>query len=649
MIDSPGSGVSSLRKRSLLHRLFSLLLLLPLFVPLISHAQQPSPITVQVQAGYGAGDYRLSSWFPVTLEIANAGPDIRATVEWNFVNSDRGNFRREIDLPRGAQKRLTMDVLSGDFARAAELRVLDGDTELFKQTVRLTPADSGQLMIGVVSSDATLLNSLAILQLDRSNGTTVTHLDPASLPETSLALAGLDVLFLHDLATAELAPAQREALELWTHLGGQLVVSGGVSAERSVPGLAQLLPVEVGPLQANSSIQSLQRLLNRNDLLNVVPSTTVSATTLRPGAKAIDEAGLLSTIDRGAGRVVFSAFDLSVLRAWTGESELWRRVLRAEPRMDIGYVYRLRSDNLLRNALQLASLNFPSIFAVIGLVLTYIVLVGPLNFLVLRRMRRPDLAWLTVPAIVLLCLLATYGASFVLRGTRPQLLQLTIAQGFEGRSEGLGTAFVGVFSPQRRDYRLSVASEALISSRAFDGFDSTGVTVTSTDGANEVRDLLIDVSSLRTLIVEQPGVEIPSVTSQLQRNNNSVAGQITYNGAAPLENAQLVYGDSASDLGTLTPGQNLEVAFEKGLNNFPGSGIVNDEGQIFNRAQVLSNLYDFDRFAFNGPNFDGTRGLPEKDAVYLLGWVNTALLPMQLDGSAADQQGMVLYIIRLNS
>jgi hypothetical protein len=610
-------------------------------------AQQPPPVALSIQAGYGEV-YRIGHWFPVTFEVANDGPDIQATIEWRFADSEEIGFQRELDLPRGARKRLTLHLVSGDFARSAEVRLLSGQTELLKQRVALEPVDSGQFMIGVLSSDPTLLNSLESMQLDQVSSVTVTHIDPSLLPEEALVLNGLDAIFIHDVATADLSPGQRAALELWVRLGGQLVVSGGVSAERSTVGLADLLPAEVGQLQAAGSIEALQRIARRNDLVTVVPNTTLSQATPRPGAQAIDAAGLIIADELGAGRVLFTSFDLSALRPWVGEPDLYQRLLRAESRLDPGYAYRLRSDNLLRSTLQLPGLRFPSSLVLLGLVLAYIVLIGPVNFIVLRRMRRPDLAWVTVPAIVLICLLGTYGVSFLLRGTQPQVLQLTIAQGYEGQPRGTAAAFIGLFSPQRRDYSLSFTDDALISSRFFDGLPTAGATVHTTDSAVEVRDLLVDVSSLRTLIVEKPVDNIPAVSSQLQRSPDRVDGTFTYQGSVALEDAMIVYGDSVAPLGQLAPGQTEQVSLAAGLNNFP-DGSIGNEQQIFNRGQVLTNLFDFDRFSFNGPQFDGTRGMPERDAVYLLGWVDTALLPVQLNGGGASQEGSLLYIIRLNS
>ena len=45
------------------------------------------------------------------------------------------------------------------------------------------------------------------------------------------------------------------------------------------------------------------------------------------------------------------------------------------------------------------SLEFPSIYVLLGLIGGYVLLVGPVNYLALRRLRRPGLTWLTVPVL----------------------------------------------------------------------------------------------------------------------------------------------------------------------------------------------------------------------------------------------------------
>jgi hypothetical protein len=281
------------------------------------------------------------------------------------------------------------------------------------------------------------------------------------------------------------------------------------------------------------------------------------------------------------------------------------------------------------------------------LVLSYIVVIGPLNFLVLRRMRRVELAWLTTPALVMIFLALTYGASFVLRGNRPQITQLAIVQGFEGSAQAQSTTFVGLFSPQRRSYTLQMPSETLVTPGGFEGFQFRNLDVVASDTTTRVPDLLVDVSSLRTLITEHPTAAL-AVESRISNTNGLWQVEVRNASTITLEDALIVRGAAAHGIGTLAPGALAEARLELNLFNFPGAFWFDSAGLI-NRYQVISNLFNYDRFSFGGPQFSGTQGLPEADAFYLLGWAPAPAL--EVDAGIADSlnQGEKLYIIRLGN
>lgn len=610
-------------------------------------AAQQLPITLEVSAGYdGAGQYRLGHWFPVRVVAANEGGDVSGTLEFRFPGDNGARFRYNLDLPRGARKQVLLNVTSAESFRNAELVLLANGAEVANQLVRLEPINVDQFAIGVLSTDRTLLNSLGALRPNNTLTTVVSHLDPATLPEDAALLAGLDVIFVHDIATADLSDGQRAALALWTRLGGQLVVGGGSAAEQVVPGLAELLPVEVGALRADAPSATLEQLARRNDLGDSLPTLTASEVTPRPGATSLDGANLLLEAEQGAGRVIFAAFELDALRSWAGESDLWARVLRVEERVQVGYSFRWRSENLLREALQLPALQVPSTALLLLLIVVYIVVIGPLNFLLLRRLRRVELAWVTTPLLVLLFLAGAYGASFVLRGTQPQISQLSVVQAFEGQPQGQTTAFVGVFSPQRRSYRLNFLPNTLVTPGTFEGFQFRSVPVTSDDVTTAVDDLLIDVSSLRSLILEGASTAVPELQSSLQRSDNAITGQLRNLSGAQLSDALLVFRNSAQQLGDLTPGATVEVEVDLGPQNFPDQIDYPEDG-LFSQERVLYNLFGYDRFAPGGPTFQGDKGLPDQ-GVYLLAWSDAPALDVTIDGNTSRQQGQTLYVIRLD-
>ncbi len=180
------------------------------------------------------------------VTVANDGADVSGVLEWRFAGRpDEPTFQHAIDLPRGSRKRVTMDVFAHDLVRSGQLRLLEGGTVLVEQNQVLTGLDQERFLIGVVSSDPALLNSLNLLTLPGMGSATVRHLDIAMLPESAAALRGVNVLFFHDVDTTTLAPTQLDALNVWVQIGGQLVVSGGSSGQRTAAGLADLLPARV--------------------------------------------------------------------------------------------------------------------------------------------------------------------------------------------------------------------------------------------------------------------------------------------------------------------------------------------------------------------------------------------------------------------
>jgi hypothetical protein len=482
------------------------------------------------------------------------------------------------------------------------------------------------------------------LTLPSVGGAAVRHLDPAALPERPAALRGVNALFFHDVDTAALTPAQRDTLAIWVRVGGQLVVSGGGAGQRTASGVADLLPVEVTGALAQGDLTPLGQIAGAEP-----PSpaaATLSAARPRAGATGLpSDQALVSRWSRGAGTVTFTAFDLAGLRGWIGEPKLWERLLAPLDVLAPGFDARQRRLNLLQSTLRLPSLGLPSAWALLGFLIAYIIVVGPLNYLVLRRLRRLEWAWLTVPGTVLLFAVGLYVVGFGLRGGQSQVNQVAIVQGSEGDSRGFATAFVGLFSPRRASYTLGFPTETLVSeTRTWT--DLAGETSTARQGdANvEVSDVLVDVGSVRTFMAESAVNVSLSVQSDVRSAGGQVAGQIRNIGSQPLEDALIVRGTAYQMIGTIAPGASLPVTLGQ-TGNFPW-GVNLSRAGLFDRQQLLSALFEGGAVRFGNPN-NQSQAIDDQ-GVYLLAWSNTASVPMSVDGREAPQDGLTLYVIRLN-
>src|SRR5205823_8656476 len=100
---------------------------------------------------------------------------------------------------------------------------------------------------------------------------------------------------------------------------------------------------------------------------------------------------------------------------------------------------------------------------VIGLfLLLYIVIIGPVNFIVLRRLRRTELAWATVPALVILFAVGAYLLAYQSKGGQLVMVRANIYQTVPELHSANSTQMLGLFSPVRRTYRLQTAANSAV-------------------------------------------------------------------------------------------------------------------------------------------------------------------------------------------
>lgn len=607
-------------------------------------AQEQAPgLTLAARPGY-AGAYRSGEWFPVVVDLANDGRDLRGVLEWSFPGQrNEPAFRREVDLPRGSRKRVTLEVFSRGFARNGLVRLVENGGALIEQSISLEPIDPDRFLIVVAGTDPALLTSLSAMQINGSSGAVVRHVTLDELPSQPLALRGVNALFVHDVDTSALAESQRSALRTWVGLGGQLIVGGGIGGERAAAGLADVLPVEPASTIASGDLAPLEQLGGspptpaNGPLLNVRP---------RAGAEPLPaDAPLIYRARYGAGAVIFSRFDLALLRGWGGEPALWAQVLQPIPQFVPGFGARVNQLSLLQDVLQLPALGLPSATALAAFLLAYILVIGPGNYLLLRRIGRLEWAWLTIPLTVVLFAAGLYLAGFGLRGGQSQLNQIAVVQGAEGETRGVVTAYLGMFSPLRSSYALRFPADSLVSeTRGFDDLSARPLEPVSDDTGVAVSNVLIDVASVRMLLVETPLALPVQVQSALQNSAGGPLGEVRNTGATPIEQAIVIYNGAFQDLGTLAPGAGVTIDFSRAQRNFPYSVQVGDD-RVFNRRQMLTRLFSSDSARF-APT--PSTGSPlDAQGVYLIGWNSTPALAVDVDGRTASQQGLTLFVIRL--
>jgi len=434
--------------------------------PLVSEAASKA-LQLTVQVGYH-NTVKLGQWMPVNVDLTNGGPAVDGTLEVQTNNTGQGGppigaatYQTPISLAAGATKHVRTYVTE-DNPGTVSVRVVQNRQILASQEVTIPYTSSG-LMAGIVSDQPSALDSLGIIHAGLSP--LVVHLSPAEISDSAPVLRTFDLLAIDDFATDTLTDAQRNALADYVMQGGALLLGTGGSWHKTLAGL----PPALVPMQVTGS-----KMLMPTGALGSGPVEVVTGALTAGSTVWLAEGNqpLLVEASVGGGLVEMATFDWTQdsIIGWVGTTALLRQaVVRSTygnsnsnagaPVVSKGGsgISIANKGGALTNVLgNLPSLNLPAWWLIGALVLAYVLLVGPINYFVLRAINRRALAWITVPAIALVGSVGAYGASVATKGTSVLANEISILHVQQGWERAYQEQYTGILTPTRGDYEVGL-------------------------------------------------------------------------------------------------------------------------------------------------------------------------------------------------
>lgn len=350
---------------------------------------------------------------PIRVRIINDGRPISGVVQVN-----ESPFLVPVELPTGVTKELITFpgqqsyLLSATFqgpgvlVRSKEIPLNQAGAS---QTVLAVGGDSGDLSFLIPRSESRSKGSGNVA----TSLAEICYVAPEELPRRFSMLMGLSAIVLGE-GSERISGESVQALRNWIQLGGNLVILGGPSRSvLSAPGLSELLPVRVG---------DPTNLRLANDL----------EVTIRPaqpylGAREVFNTDGINAFSRayGLGSVVYVNANLAdpIFQTWPGRRSLYQalRTGRFERVNGVlansqGYGSNVQNYGFKTGTMASSSWSAPpgsgdpysgSAFSVTlppttqvaGLLFLYLIMVLPVNFLILRRLKKLEWAWFTSPVI----------------------------------------------------------------------------------------------------------------------------------------------------------------------------------------------------------------------------------------------------------
>lgn len=637
--------------------LLIVLLGLSVFLP-TAQAQDKSPIRLRARAGFD-GYCKEDRWIPVLVTVENSGSDAQVGVQAAYPNRWNGEtaFGLDLPLPSGARKEFFLYVYPQSYLQKLTVSVIENGRTLVKQELKITCLGDTNLLVGLLSE--TPSNYARLRDLKPLDGTVrVVQLRPADLPDQPQGWQALDALLIADVDTGQLTAAQRAALGAWLADGGKLLVAGGANWQAAAAGLMDFLPIAPDSTRRVETLSGLQTYFRTQAPLQ--EGAILSVGTLHPNAQVLVEQEGIPLLARrviGFGEIYTLAADpgLAPLKNWDGMETVYGHLLGAQiprPRWaDWDW-----NQSAINNALgTLPKLSLPSLLLVCGWMLFYLAVIGPVNFLVLNRLKRLEWAWLTTPALVVLFSAFAYFSGFVYRGSHPILNRLMVIQGWDTAPLARARAVVGIYSPNRTRYDLESDSpfRFLPQSSEDANLQSGSNWLAIEQGDSQLLPgVRVEIGGMKSVGLEGslPALEIAhDLTVTVSSRLPQLQGQIKNLSKYTLQDVILVTPGSVTNLNDLKPGESRSISLplQVGQNN--------------------SGLYQIDLtdlpFNSNMPTETGNESIqrrkhllravaqpqeyyaiPSNWGIYLMGWVETPVLPTHIQNTNAANVDTNLFI-----
>ena len=459
--------------------------------------------------------FKAATWAPVWVELEGLGavddPKIEITVETS--DGDDVIAAGSIVVPAPQQGRVTT---AQEMGRGLYVKPGGATTDV---TVNVRGAQSRKLLAepwrrsqpGLYPSRYLLLSvgaSLAGVRLSRGEGQgseEVAEKEPlrngwvelaqitnvSELPDHWFGYQAVDLMILTTATDpqfwADLAGdvKRRKALSEWVRRGGRLIVSVGANANgiRAIPELRDMLPARLPP-GGKQAVDQIAMVLPNLPRMLLVPATggKLALHTIEPIADrpyllklAADERDnpppLVVQASFGLGRVTLVSFDLDepVLAVWKHREAFWDWLITSSGgRLPSGaerasseartnehedeYVNRLHNNLDFFEGVPVVSFGWVAL-----IMLVYILVIGPIEYLILKKLlKRLEWTWLTFPIIVAGTCALTYVTAVAVKGREMKINKIDVVDVDLRSEQAIGRTWFAVFSPGNRDYTIGV-------------------------------------------------------------------------------------------------------------------------------------------------------------------------------------------------
>ncbi len=463
------------QKRKSINRFITLLIFFVIFSSIsflsVSGAEI-GDIEITTRVGFN-NFYEYDNQVPIKVKLENNLKDIDGKLQILFPHDYRGKevyiaYSKDFSIAKDSTKEVEFSSFITNDIKEIVVRIIDKNDKIIMEKEVMVPRGkpSNDISIGVLSDDFESLNYFNLLFISESQelvnqvNTKMFKLND-NMVENWEVLKNFDIIIINNYNTETFSKLENEALEEWVKNGGFLLIGTGSNYEKTLKGLGDLSYIEVTDL---AKIQEINE--------SIIGSLTVINSTVESGNQLLIENDITIVYNKeaGLGNIMITAFDLGLnpFLKWEGKVNFLRNILdpyvSISKELDIkfgisrsGY-YR---GNSYSNIVEYIPMDKAApLKLILWLVAIFILLVGPINYIVLKKLDKRELAWITIPSIVVIFSLFIYIWGFTVRHDKPLSNNVSTIRIIPQSSKAVVNTTAGVIAFSNGDTDISIDGDA---------------------------------------------------------------------------------------------------------------------------------------------------------------------------------------------
>ena len=528
------------------------------------------------------GKYRALKYIPITVEFTSVEKDFNGEVEIRISSNQMSTYdaySKEISVAKGETGKVTIPIKMLEGSSKITVNLVENGKVLFekKSLISNGRVTESNLFMGFLTDDPTSLSYTGSILYDVSmkyqGGQKIqgaiesVQLDEKIIGENSLNIDGLDVILINNYNMSNLKKEQYTTLTSWLNRGGTLIIGSGANEGKTINNI-------------DSDFLDIKSKGNKEKNVNIIDENLnliVSDLEVKDGKVIIGDNSnpLAYSVSKGKGEIIVTTFDLGLEPFIASKSAkgfinslLLENINKiGDYNIKGGYNQGYYRMNELTKSIPINEIV--GVKSLIAVLIAYIVVVGIVIYLVLKKLNKRDFAWIAIPLASILFTLIIYFMGSKTRVNDIVLNQNSIIS-VDKDGKGIAKGYLGIGTKYKSDVIIEKPEDLNMNYSVTDNYYygnpeqeevSNVLRVKTTYSGNNSYFTFHNSDALDMKSFEVTGKEevLSKIESEFKLSEGNLNGKVKNTLGYDINRLMLVVGRNVWDIGSLQKDEEKEI------------------------------------------------------------------------------------------